>query len=531
MADAPWAGTDRPSRALVAPREFGTYDELADIAHAQYIEGFSERAVEMCRTWRTLTTAAGDATTSRYLQYIEGLALNELGRHAEAVAVAGELLAGLPASDDPVWRSKALSLVAQGSTRLEDHVTATQALAEAEWVLQSVPIGSYGHLSASMAVGLTLRAVDLLEQADVVLRAIRGGGSREIQVLVVQELAVLSAYWASVLRLIGRDNEAHVQDALSLSRGLQMQRLARQTGNAPMQARGEVVEAFAMLWLGDPALAVARARGAAERFTARPELVESHLLHLVLAHGAAADGRHDLARDHLATQVADAEASGREVWAAVGRSALADLEAEQHGQHEGMTLWRTVARFAFKRLWSEREARFAALQDRHHVRELRAETRRIGRAVLTDPLTGLGNRRLLDQLTGGEPVAAAVFIDVDDFKDINDTFSHAVGDEVLCEVAQILRVESRSVDQLIRYGGDEFVVLVDDGVGAAERLARRILAAVRATRWADVAEGLAITVSVGVGGTNPGEPDALAAADAALLAAKRSGRDRVMVGA
>lgn len=526
-------GQTRTTTTLVAPREFGPFDELSDIAHARHISGFSEDAVRMCRQWRALTVAAGDETTTRYLQYVEGLALKELGRHDEAVAVARELLAELPGAgdtDDAIWRAKALSIVAQGSTRLGDHVEATRALAEAEWLVRDVPVGSYGHLSASMAVGLTLRSVDLLEQADVVLGAIRGGGSREVDLHVMQELAVLSAYWACLLRLIGRDDEAAAQDALTYSRGLHMQRVARETGNEQMRARGEVVEAFATLWLGDPRLAVARARDAAERFAARPELVESGLLHFVLARGEAAEGRYDAARTHLRAQVADAETSARDVWASVGRAALADLDVEQHGDHEGMCLWRSVARSAFERLWSEREARFAALQDRHHVRELRAETRRIGAAVRTDPLTGLGNRRMLDDLTDTTTVGAAVFIDVDDFKDINDSYSHAVGDDALRAVARILRAESRSVDQVIRYGGDEFVVLTAEGAEGAERLAARIHGAVRGAPWDDVAEGLRITVSVGVGVVGPESPDALAAADAALLAAKRDGRDRVVVG-
>ena len=522
--------TSTPGRDLVAPAEFGTFDELSDVAHAEYIRGFSARAVRMCRAWRTLTVAADDVTTTRYLEYVEGVALQELGRHREAVAAARGLLAGLPEGGEPVWRAKALSIVAEGSTRLGDHAAATRALAEAQWLIGTVPPGSYGHLSASMAVGLALRSVDLLEQSDAVLRGIRGGGSREIEVLVVQELAVLSAYWGSLLRLMGRDDEARVQDALTASRGLQMQRFARETGSAQMVARGEVVEAFATLWLGDTGLAVSRAREAATRYDARPELVESHLLHLVLARGEALDGRYDAALRHLQDLVDAAEAAGRQIWTAVGRAAMADLETEQHGHHHGTELWRTVARSAFDRLWAEREARFAALQDRHDVRELRAEARRIGRAVLQDPLTGLGNRRLLDQLTDEQPAGAAVFIDVDDFKDINDRFSHATGDEVLRRVARILRMESRPVDHVVRYGGDEFVILLDDGMDGAVRQAARIHGAIRDALWDDIAPGLRVTVSVGVGRVEGDGPDALRAADAALLTAKRSGRDRVELG-
>ena len=80
-------GADR-TRDLVALGEFGLYDELADDAHAQYVDGFSERAVEVARRHLALTRAAGDVTTSRYLRYITAIALQDLGRHQEAVAEA-----------------------------------------------------------------------------------------------------------------------------------------------------------------------------------------------------------------------------------------------------------------------------------------------------------------------------------------------------------------------------------------------------------------------------------------------------------
>jgi diguanylate cyclase (GGDEF)-like protein len=120
-----------------------------------------------------------------------------------------------------------------------------------------------------------------------------------------------------------------------------------------------------------------------------------------------------------------------------------------------------------------------------------------------------------------------VFVDVDQFKLVNDHFSHAVGDEVLRRLAVILRAHCRVNDVLVRYGGDEFVILVFGGGLAAEEVAERLHHAVRHAPWGQVAPGLAVTVSVGVGRPVPAH-GAIAAADSALYAAKRAGRDRVV---
>ncbi|HEY3437282.1 MAG TPA: GGDEF domain-containing protein, partial [Actinotalea sp.] len=152
---------------------------------------------------------------------------------------------------------------------------------------------------------------------------------------------------------------------------------------------------------------------------------------------------------------------------------------------------------------------------------------RIGEAMLQDPLTGLGNRRRLDLALGDAEPESAVFIDVDDFKAVNDAYSHAVGDEVLRGVAEVLRSASREGDVVVRYGGDEFVILPQGGPDAALAVADRVHRAMSERRWEQISPGLAVTVSIGVGRTNPAH-GAMAAADDALIAAKRAGRDRVV---
>jgi diguanylate cyclase (GGDEF)-like protein len=520
------------STGLVALGEFGPYDALADDAHARYLEGFSEQAVSVARRYLALTRAAGDVTTCRYLRYITAIALQDLGRHGDAVAEASGLADELGEDLEPVWRAKALSVVAESSIRIGEHGRAVAAMADADWLISQIRVGTYGHLSASMGLGLAMRSHNLLEQAEVRLVGIRDNGSGDVAILLALELALLSAYWGVALVVIGRDEEAAAQFALCAQRALRTRRAAESGDNAQMAARAEILEGFAQMHLGQLGLGAARARAAEGRFSRRLELVETYLLHLVLGRSALAEGRLDVARNHFEVVERYATTAGRDVWSIAATEGLADVHAAESGPHAGMDLWRSIAREALRRSWSEREGRFAALRDRNELRELAAHTARVGRAAVQDPLTGLGNRRVLEDFAGSaHPQASVVFIDVDDFKQVNDTFSHATGDTVLRDVAAILRQVSRDGDLLVRFGGDEFVVLSTGGIDGATALATRVHQAVRHHPWERLAPGLTVTVSIGVGRLAEAGPAALLAADSALMSAKRAGRDQVVVDA
>ncbi|PVU81454.1 hypothetical protein DDP54_16385 (plasmid) [Cellulomonas sp. WB94] len=517
-------------RALASLSEFGPFDLLSDIAHRYYVDGFSEQAISACERWLPLTVAAGDVITTRYLLYIEAIALEDRGLNDEAISVARALLTNLGDDLEPMWRAKALSVVAESSTRLGRHGDAIAALAEADWLLQAIPTDTYGHLSASMAVALALRSLSLLEQADAALSHIRGGQDAAADIYVMQELALLSTYWGAALLLIGYDREAAGHFVVGASRARAMVRLAAAEGDSQMVARGEVIEAYTAMHLGELALAAARVRAAAQQFVARPELVETLLMQLVLAQEATTAGSFTDAQERLTSLISHTEIASREVWSATARASLAEVFEAQLGPHPGLDEWRTVARNALIRVWSERETRFAALRDHDHLRELAAETDRVGQAAMQDPLTGLGNRRVLDDFVDQTPGRAwAVFVDVDDFKHINDTYSHAAGDRVLIALADILRAQSRDADLLVRYGGDEFLILPAGGEDAAVAVAHRVHEAVAAGPWSSIADGLGVTVSIGVGQAVDSSPDPLTAADVALLSAKRNGRNRIVI--
>lgn len=165
--------------------------------------------------------------------------------------------------------------------------------------------------------------------------------------------------------------------------------------------------------------------------------------------------------------------------------------------------------------------------------------RNLRRLAETDPLTGLFNRRSFEEAStiafATAPSLAALMIDIDHFKSINDTYGHAAGDQVLRIVAARCIEALRSEDLVARLGGEEFVVMAvgldaATAAAAADRLRRAICATAVAT---DVGE-IETRVSVGValrGGEDKSFDTILRRADAALYRAKREGRNRVVVAA
>jgi diguanylate cyclase (GGDEF)-like protein len=156
-----------------------------------------------------------------------------------------------------------------------------------------------------------------------------------------------------------------------------------------------------------------------------------------------------------------------------------------------------------------------------------------------DALTGVLSRRALDERlaalvadaqAGGTGVAL-LFLDIDHFKAVNDTFGHATGDVVLREVAQRIGAELRARDALGRWGGEEFVALLPDaGIEDARALSERVRRVV-AERPIEVGPmPVPTTISIGLAVFDPARDDAatlIARADAALYRAKASGRNRV----
>ncbi len=170
-------------------------------------------------------------------------------------------------------------------------------------------------------------------------------------------------------------------------------------------------------------------------------------------------------------------------------------------------------------------------------RRLSASLATIREMAHRDALTGVFNRRhLTDMLDrevnrserSGSPFLLAV-VDIDHFKRVNDKHGHLAGDAALCAVAQVLSATLRKSDYLARFGGEEFVLLLDvDGNEGARVVCERLRTRVEALRVAEL-KGEPITVSIGVSFHRRGDTPAtlMARADDALYAAKEGGRNRM----
>lgn len=191
---------------------------------------------------------------------------------------------------------------------------------------------------------------------------------------------------------------------------------------------------------------------------------------------------------------------------------------------------------------AQAKARHEAIEKEKQELEVRNEQLR--QQTFRDPLTRVYNRQFLEESLTRETHCAArsaaplgvIFIDVDHFKKLNDTYGHAYGDEVLKRVAWVINDTIRGTDVLARYGGEEFVVLVSQtSEKGFERLAERIRLRVESEQFVHAGKAVAVTVSVGAAITIPDRQGAtvgktlVEAADQAMYESKQNGRNQVHV--
>lgn len=170
---------------------------------------------------------------------------------------------------------------------------------------------------------------------------------------------------------------------------------------------------------------------------------------------------------------------------------------------------------------------------------LRQQNRQLEKLSITDNLTGLYNRNKLDEILSeqlrrfrrSQRPFSLLLLDIDHFKQLNDTHGHLAGDQVLVGVAKTLAESIRSVDYAARYGGEEFIiVLPETSTSTARELAERICTRVRNSFYPYRDQALAVTLSIGVAGIRSSDGDAdaiIARADRMMYEAKEAGRNRV----
>ncbi|MDT9001925.1 GGDEF domain-containing protein [Paucibacter sp. APW11] len=217
--------------------------------------------------------------------------------------------------------------------------------------------------------------------------------------------------------------------------------------------------------------------------------------------------------------------------------ALRHLEAFQSLAHQrSVAQLMAQSRFFVTRLEAE-QVRALADQAFRQIDALSERAQELEQHAQRDPLTGLGNRRymearlpalMLDCEQRNRALTVAL-IDADRFKSINDHYGHVVGDRVLQALARMLQENTRASDLLLRYGGEEFLIVFPDTVpDRAFEVCERVRMAVERFAWNDLATGLDVTLSIGLASAAPYSTDLLIArADSAMYRAKHLGRNRV----
>jgi len=436
-------------------------------------------------------------------------------------ALVGSWEQDAPSSDEALVADNAAGEPASASPRVATAETAAPA-APADWQ----PL--VGELQGTVDAGLPRdepRAAALADQlGDVADRLAADGPTPALRL-------ELEAVCVQVRRLFG-----HRQHLLG-----QLSRLCNELGAGLAElaedeswAKGQAQSLAARLSEGVNArsvraateiLAETRARQQrvrAERDAARDAL--KHLIHQLL-HELGELGEHT---DRFQ------QSMGRHAEAIERADSLESLAGVVREMVEEGRAVQSLVRQTQARLQGE-HARAAGLEAQ--VRELEAELRRLSDEVSTDALTQVANRRGLQQAFQAEAARAersghtlaVALLDIDNFKKLNDTHGHAAGDQALKALAAAVRERLRPVDQLARFGGEEFVVLLPETpLAEAQQALTRLQRALSAALFMHDEQEVFVTFSAGVTAWRPGEALAVALerADEALYEAKRTGKNR-----
>jgi diguanylate cyclase (GGDEF)-like protein len=306
----------------------------------------------------------------------------------------------------------------------------------------------------------------------------------------------------------------------------------------------------ALVSLGDPVQGMTYYRRALEQLERTPNRAYEGWVYLSMGYAIQASDPEQ-ARRHLEHGLALLEQSGSFEGVARAYQTLSELY-ESLDPARALEHHKAYAALEIKQLQDMNEKRTQALtvqfevarlqQERELVQlkniELARANERLEELSLRDALTGLYNRRHLDtqlaklhlEARGLETPFAVLISDIDDFKRVNDLFSHLIGDEVLKVVAKLFVDQVRALDLVVRYGGEEFVlVLCQVTLEQALMVAEKLRQKVEAYPWHELHPDLQITLSIGLCADTSLEHHErmLAVADDKMYVAKRNGKNQV----
>jgi diguanylate cyclase (GGDEF)-like protein len=305
--------------------------------------------------------------------------------------------------------------------------------------------------------------------------------------------------------------------------------------DAPGLVAAQVVHGWALVGLGEHAAATGPLRAAVRITSATADRAQLASAQLALGRALRRQGDNRPADEHLVSALTLATEHGLPRLRRAALRELCTLHADQADAGRALPYLQAYLSDELDRV-DERRTRWVELFGRRKsLLETERAAGQLRRQAYEDPLTHLPNRRYaearLDGLLSAGAAPALAVVDVDRFKEVNDAIGHPGGDAVLRIVGELLIAGVRDTDEVCRWAGDEYVILLPDTTAEqAERALERTRRKVAAYGWDELGLPFPVTISVGIASAARGDDrrTLFAAADGVLYDAKRSGRDRVI---
>ncbi|MCO7218441.1 diguanylate cyclase domain-containing protein [Klenkia sp. PcliD-1-E] len=478
------------------------------------------------------------------LQARSGTRTESAGHAAAAIALVRSARAAFDATDDDLQRAAGLvrhariELLSRRVDAAMDEAVEAASLLDPALTPTPLLVHTLGALSAVLAdLELMPLALDYQRRAHhTALRLAEDEPGPDAAGLVGDSAARLAALCAEVGEgLLDDDSPDAADPHFTEARALAQESLAGLPEGDPHRPGAEVVLGSALVGLGEHDAAVATLERVVAAVPAAQDRALLAAAELALGRALRRQDRGADADDHLAHALALATEHGLPRLRRSALRELCTLHADLDDAARALPYLQAYLADELDRV-DERRTRWVELFGRRKsLLETERAAGQLRRQAYEDPLTHLPNRRYaegrLDGLLAAGAAPALAVVDIDHFKAINDQAGHPGGDAVLRAVAQLLVDGVRDTDEVCRWAGDEFVILLPDTTAEqGERAMERIRASIATNDWSALGVDVPVTISAGIASAARGDDrrTLFAAADGVLYDAKRSGRDRVV---